>query len=81
MAVSNRSWMSCTVLGIAASGQTSVHSMQPVHRSAMNSGTSRRNSPLSLNAALPDGMNKPVPGNTGASAMVPSRNGARHMSS
>ena len=73
--------MSCTVFGIAASGQTSAHSMQPVHRSAMNSGTSRRNRPLSLQAALPDGMNRPVPGSTGASAMVPSRNGAATMSS
>ena len=69
------------VFGIAASGQTREHSMQPVHRSAMNSGTLRRNMPLSLNAALPAGMNRPLPGSTGASAMVPSRNGVPTVSS
>ena len=66
--------MSCTEFGIAASGQTSAHSMQPVQRSAMNSGTLRRKRPLSLKAALPAGMNRPAPGMTGASAIVPSRN-------
>ena len=56
-----------TVLGIAASGQTRAHSMHPVHRSAMNSGTSRRNRPLSFHAPVAAGMNMPVPGSTGAS--------------
>ncbi len=32
-------------------------------------------------AALPAGMNMPVPGSTGASAIVPSRNGAATISS
>ena len=73
--------MSCTVFGMAASGQTSAHSMQPVHRSALNSGTVRRNRPLSLPADVPAGMNMPVPGSTGASPIVPSRNGRATMSS
>ena len=60
--MSSRSWISWTVLGIAASGQTSAHSMQPVHRSGSNSGTVRRNRPLSLAAAEPAGMNRPMPG-------------------
>ncbi len=81
MAVSSRSWISCTVFGIAASGQTRAHSMHPVHRSAWNSGTVRRNRPLSLAAAVPAGMNRPTPGSTGASPMVPSRNGRATRSS
>ena len=54
--------------------------MQPVHKSGLNNGTLRRNSPLSLEPAVPAGMNKPVPGSTGASPMVPSRNGVAIMS-
>jgi hypothetical protein len=81
MASSSRSWISCTVFGIAASGQASAHSRHPVHRSAWNSGTVRRNRPLSLPAAVPAGMNRPIPGSTGASLIVPSRNGRAMMSS
>jgi len=64
-----------TVLGIAASGQTRAHSMHPVHRLESNMGTVRRKRPLSLPAAVPGGMNSPVPGRTGASLIVPSRKG------
>ena len=32
-------WISCTALGIAASGQASVHSIQPVHSEASKIGT------------------------------------------
>ena len=55
--------------------------MQPVQTSGWNSGTSRRNRPLSLAAPVPGGMNSPTPGRTGASAIVPSRKGRSMRSS
>ena len=81
MPVSRRSWISCTLFGIAASGQTSAHSMQPVQVSKWNSGTASRNRPLSFEAEVPGGMKSPMPGSTGDSAMVPSRNGRATRSS
>ena len=66
---------SCTAFGIAASGQASVHSMQPVQAEASKIGTVRRNMPLSLPAAVPLGTKSPAPGITGARPTVPSRKG------
>ncbi len=79
--VSSSVCSSWTVFGIAASGQTSAHSMQAVHRSGLNAGTVRRNRPLSFEPAEPAGMKSPTPGITGDSPMVPSRNGRATMSS
>jgi len=81
MADFSRSLISCPALGIALSGQAMVHSMQAVHEVGSKIGTVRRKMPLSLAAAVPAGMNIPVPGMTGASSMTPSRNGLATISS
>ena len=66
---------------MALSGQAIAHSMQAVQPAGSKIGTVRRKMPLFLPAAVPAGMNKPVPGSTGASSIVPSRKGRATISS